>query len=332
MTPPGGDIHRIKVDEKAGICITTRMLGGLAVTHLFSSTLLWSLPLVREIPILPPVFHITPLNGSSQYYVRSRAHCEYENGYLIFDRIDGNKEVWRLVSDDDDDDLTVGGNECDMVASHAPPDEGQRRVSAVAATMHRRYAPRGHFRPWAKISLPETTHAYRFAYPTLLCANRSHAFLHDVRTGALVQTIDLRLMHRQSVCYVDVNERHAFVCDPEALHVYARHDGDGRAAGAEVLLISRSMPVQKAVGLNIESGKPFFATHPLCSETDIILPPFMAGASTAPSRVLIIHFISGHGLRRLTHIFSPRYSSCFQGRSRSRDHGFQTPCPSHSGL
>ena len=48
VTPPGGDIHRIKVDENAGICITTRMLGGLVVTHLFSGTLLWSLPLVRE--------------------------------------------------------------------------------------------------------------------------------------------------------------------------------------------------------------------------------------------------------------------------------------------
>jgi len=48
VTPPGSDVHRIKVDEKAGICITTRILGGLAVTHLFSGVLLWSLPPVRE--------------------------------------------------------------------------------------------------------------------------------------------------------------------------------------------------------------------------------------------------------------------------------------------
>jgi len=47
VTPPGSDVHRIKVDEKAGICITTRMFGGLAVTHLFSGVLLWSLPPVR---------------------------------------------------------------------------------------------------------------------------------------------------------------------------------------------------------------------------------------------------------------------------------------------
>jgi len=59
VTPPGSDIHRIKVDEKAGICITTRILGGLAVTHLFSGVLLWSLSPVRGQPSnhpLPP-FH-----------------------------------------------------------------------------------------------------------------------------------------------------------------------------------------------------------------------------------------------------------------------------------
>jgi len=54
VTPPGSDVHRIKVDEKAGICITTRMFGGLAVTHLFSGVLLWSLPPVRELSNRPP--------------------------------------------------------------------------------------------------------------------------------------------------------------------------------------------------------------------------------------------------------------------------------------
>jgi F-box-like len=48
LSPPGHDVHRIKVDEKAGICITTHILGGLSVTHLFSSVLLWDLPPVRE--------------------------------------------------------------------------------------------------------------------------------------------------------------------------------------------------------------------------------------------------------------------------------------------
>jgi hypothetical protein len=40
--------HCLKVDEKAGICVMTHQWGGLTVTHLFSSTILWSLPKVRE--------------------------------------------------------------------------------------------------------------------------------------------------------------------------------------------------------------------------------------------------------------------------------------------
>src|SRR5712691_10645404 len=132
------------------------------------------------------------------------------------DRLDG---YWRLASD-----FAVE----DEVASHSPPDEGQRRVSTFAAAMHHRYAPHGHFRPWAKLSFPEFTRAYRFAYPTLLCTNDEHAFLHDVRTGVLVQTIDLDVQPHPGggVCYVDVNERHAFVCEARALHVYSR-DRDG---------------------------------------------------------------------------------------------------------
>ena len=47
LSPPGTMVHRIKIDEKAGICITTHMLGGVSVIHLFSSTVLWALPQVR---------------------------------------------------------------------------------------------------------------------------------------------------------------------------------------------------------------------------------------------------------------------------------------------
>ena len=46
--PASFHAHRIKVDEKAGICITTHRHGGLTVTHLFSGTVLWHLPMVRE--------------------------------------------------------------------------------------------------------------------------------------------------------------------------------------------------------------------------------------------------------------------------------------------
>ena len=153
--------------------------------------------------------------------------------------------------------------------------------------MHHRYAPRGHFRPWAKLSFPEATLAFRFAYPTLLCANNKHAFLHDVRTGALVQTIDFDVEWLQElededdgICYVDVNERYAFVCEPRALHVFAR-DGN-----AEVLripsdaLMSKVVEVDNIAGL----GDPFVAVLPLSLWGDKYhCSDFLAGALPPPS-------------------------------------------------
>ncbi|KAH9013274.1 hypothetical protein EDB85DRAFT_2098398 [Lactarius pseudohatsudake] len=205
LSPPGFNVHRIKVDEKAGICIMTCIWGGLSVVHLFSGILLWYLP---------------------QSYVRPHAHCEYDNGYLVFDRDDGSKEVWRLAS---------GFTTDDEVAAHAPPEAVQIAVSAHAAALNHQYAPRGHFRPWALLRFHEPTHGYRLAYPTLICASHERAFLHDVHTGSLVQTIDMRL---RDLRYVDVDERHAFVCESVAVHVFSRESGN------EVLCIPTDASVQ----------------------------------------------------------------------------------------
>ena len=214
VTPPGSDVYHIKVDEDAGICITTHILGGLAVTHLFSGVLLWSLPPVSELS--KPPFQV--LNGF-QYYVRPKAHCEYDNGYLVFDRIDGRKEVWRLASD-----IIFGDEEA---AYASPPDEEQRLVSMTAASTHHRYTLHGHFRPWAMISSPEVTSAYRVVCPTLLCANNQHAFLYDLRTGGLVQTIKVnRIPQEAGLCHVDMDERHVVVCESHAVHVFARDRGN----------------------------------------------------------------------------------------------------------
>ena len=40
-------MHRIKVDEKAGIILTTSQVGGLLVRDLESDEVLWELPVVR---------------------------------------------------------------------------------------------------------------------------------------------------------------------------------------------------------------------------------------------------------------------------------------------
>ena len=216
VLPPAFSVHRIKVDEKAGICITTCRLGGLTVTHLFSDTVLWHLPMVRECFFFnspTPLGFCWVLNRRLQSYVTSNSRCEYDNGYLIFDRELGygstRKEVWRLASDFVDE---------SEVAADAPPDSEQMAVSADVANLYRHYVPHGQFRPWALLRL-EFVGQYRLAYPTLVCANKEYASLYDVRTGSLVQTINI---HLQSFCSVDVNERYVFVCELEVVHVFSR--------------------------------------------------------------------------------------------------------------
>jgi len=240
--------------KKVGILITTHMLGGLSVTHLFSGVLLWSLP---------------------RYYVRSYAHCEYENGYLVFDCFDGKKEVWRLASD-----FVDGEPE---VAPYAPPDEKQKRTHEFFATIpaHQCYAPRGQFRPWAKLSFSTLTRAYRLAYPTLLCVGMDRAYLHDVRTGALVQAIDIR---PDNICYVDVSERHAFVCEPMVVHVFSRADG-----GSEVLRIQRNVSFSKVLSPSTPINRePFVSVLPLQPGVDVQPPIFVAAHVSRDGRDLAI--------------------------------------------
>ncbi|KAH9061243.1 hypothetical protein EDB87DRAFT_406313 [Lactarius vividus] len=103
LSPPSSNVHRIKVDEKVGICITTYTSGGISVIHLISSIVLWCLP---------------------RLYVRPFAHCECDNGYPVFDHMSEEKEVWRLASD-----FSAEGE----VATHSPPDVEQMDASACAA-------------------------------------------------------------------------------------------------------------------------------------------------------------------------------------------------------
>ena len=46
LSGAGNDIHRIKIDEKERICITSHQRGGITVTNLFPDEVLWSLPTV----------------------------------------------------------------------------------------------------------------------------------------------------------------------------------------------------------------------------------------------------------------------------------------------
>ncbi|KAH9026252.1 hypothetical protein EDB83DRAFT_2425500, partial [Lactarius deliciosus] len=234
----------------------TCIWGGLNVVHLFSGTLLWCLPMS---------------------HIPSRARCEYDNGYLVFDnhRELPSKEVWRLSSE-----FTQG-----EAAVDAPPEAMQMDVSIRAEELYHQYAPLGQFRPWALLRFPESAWEYRLAYPTLLCASDEHAFLHDVRTGSLLQTIDFQY---HDIYGGDVNEHHVFFCRPDAVHVFSRESGN------EVLCIPSGASVRSSQRVQdpfLISGDWF--TTPLSIYSDVLdesrfFPKFIAARVSGDGRDLVV--------------------------------------------
>ncbi|KAJ3815188.1 hypothetical protein F5876DRAFT_31173 [Lentinula aff. lateritia] len=207
----GSKVHRIKVDEQAGFIITSLRDGGLLVTDL----------------------------ADDQTYVKQYAHLEYGEGFLIFDRLGGNKEVWHLAS----------GFPSTHPESNTLPD--QISASEESYQKHAATYPKGHFKPWAILRMPRLTSAFRFVYPTLLVGAWDHAFLWDIPSRELVQTITSiqeaedpnsafavvvanapsfdapapRLGPLGNLNYVDVDEKHIFICGVTALRVFSRATG-----------------------------------------------------------------------------------------------------------
>ncbi|KIK68565.1 hypothetical protein GYMLUDRAFT_1008372 [Collybiopsis luxurians FD-317 M1] len=207
----GSTVHRIKVDEKAGFIITSFRGGGLTVCDI----------------------------KTNETYVKQYAHLEYEQGYLIFDRLGGSKEVWRLASD------------------FLPETSQTKTIPEQVATSDRAFQehsatyPKGHFRAWAILQMPRPTRAFRFSYPCLLVGAWDHAFLWDIPSSELIQTISSiqqpedpaaafavvlanapafdapapRLSALQDLNYVEVDSRHVFVCGFNALRVFSRASG-----------------------------------------------------------------------------------------------------------
>lgn len=159
-------------------------------------------------------------DGSSQAYVRAHAHCEYDHGFLIFDRLGHAKEVWRLACDSEDGEIAL----------HAPPDDRQIKYCEQAYSRHPAAVnDRGHFRPWALITYPERTLAFRFVYPTLLTAGAHNVYLHDVRTGETIRVLENALddssLAWNMITYLELSARHVFVATEDWLRVFSRADG-----------------------------------------------------------------------------------------------------------
>ncbi|KAF9817060.1 hypothetical protein IEO21_03642 [Rhodonia placenta] len=246
------DVHRIKVDEDRGLLITSYVDGGIRVTDTKTDERLWAL---------------------SMSYVRPNAHVEYEKGFLIFDRIGHCKEVWRLSED---------YIATDLPHNVAPDDSQEAAWREAEQRFHS--TSRGHFRPWALLTPPEMTRAFRFSYPTLVVMSHMNAFLWDIPTGSLAQTLhnvqDLHggVLPLGDVMYVDVSPQHVFVCGLVELRLFNRSDG--------------------AVALRIPAGRQVFADTRIALTIPDVLrcyPSWAVGSHPPPPHAFMAAHVSRDG-------------------------------------
>ena len=142
---------------------------------------------------------------------------------MIFDRNNGDKEVWRRLSDSPEH----------VVEESSAPDAMQREVYDQTCKSLS-FAVDDYFRPWAVLHMPERTSAFRFVYPTLIVAASDRAYLWDIPSGKLIQTLqgiqyvapeDLYNESLGRVTYVEISERHVFISGQFRLRVFSRATG-----------------------------------------------------------------------------------------------------------
>ena len=160
------------------------------------TTTRWDTPkvLVRDMITGTMLWLLEPSMG------RPFAHLEYSEGFLIFDRDTGDREVWRLT----DSALrnTVHAVPCPEVPvdfeQSSRPDSAMLRDSQIALrkVLSRLdfeptadYRSRGCFEPYALLHAPEETRAYRFVYPTLLTAAQDKVYLWDLPSARIVEVV-----------------------------------------------------------------------------------------------------------------------------------------------
>ncbi|KXN82163.1 hypothetical protein AN958_02972 [Leucoagaricus sp. SymC.cos] len=202
-------VHRIKVDERRGFVITTHGQHNVAGQGRV---------VVSDINDGTAIFQL----GS--HHVRRYAHCEYGEGFLIFDRSMDAKEVWRLVSVNPE----IPDPEAFEVVPESQPGEAQLTAATSSPEGRLKFVPHALLRPPNNIP----TRAFRFVYPTLLVAASDCLLLWDVRTGTLVDRMDgisnlippshnptanlnwpasLTSSTLGTICYVEVNEKYALL-------------------------------------------------------------------------------------------------------------------------
>ncbi|KDQ20336.1 hypothetical protein BOTBODRAFT_27758 [Botryobasidium botryosum FD-172 SS1] len=187
------DVHRVKIDEEQRTVICTNRHGGLQVMCALQSTLLWSLPPIYVVPY---------------------SHLEYSHGFIVFNRHGRDLEVWQRETDRGTPDLIPRPDAAQLMF--------QEGVSLDQP------AARGRYRPFAVLTNPTATRAYRLVYPHLLVASQfaQEAYIWHIPTSSLIQTLAITTPeHFYAVDYVEISNDHAFFCSAGGLFVYSRQTG-----------------------------------------------------------------------------------------------------------
>ncbi|KAF7316561.1 F-box domain-containing protein [Mycena indigotica] len=190
----GENVYKIKVDERKGfIVVTTSMRQReLRITDMNTGELVWALP---------------------EGYVSEAAHCEYHEGFVVFNR-GSDLEVWKLVEQDGDEHVH---------AASSPPDEAQFRAAATANSTF----PKRKFTPWALLHPPPdaTVSAFDLAYPTIVAGSSTDMHFWDVPSGSFLQTINLGAGSGELRCLALSADGIAFVSDTLSLRGFSLATG-----------------------------------------------------------------------------------------------------------
>ena len=152
-------------------------------------------------------------------------HCEHDEGYIVFNRFNGCKEVWRRRVD-----VLDIPDEAWPSEPHNKPDEDMIEANQFAEGLYldpsRSRDPdhlRGQFVPWARLLVPENGRAFKLTRRTVLVSSAQRAFLYDIEKAELQQTIEVETSGQ--LRYVDLSEQHIFIVSILRLNVYDRASG-----------------------------------------------------------------------------------------------------------
>lgn len=167
-------VHRIKVDEQRKLIISTTGMDFPRVE-------------VRDMETGRGLWFLEPSMG------RMYAHLEYSNGFFIFDRSNGDREVWRLSGSGSQETTELPPDFDSRAQPEAFMLEDSERAlrKALGHYLGRLddFRPRGCFEPYAVLRSPEETRAYRFVYPTLMTAAHEKIYLWDVPSARIVEVV-----------------------------------------------------------------------------------------------------------------------------------------------